>query len=48
MVAEEIEKRLDLSRGDKTKITEIINVTDDSVTEIKITHKSGNVFILRF
>ena len=47
MAAEEIERRLDLTRKDKTQITEILNTSGDSITEVKITFKSGNIFYLR-
>jgi hypothetical protein len=45
-IAEEIEKRLLLSRKDKTCITEILQL-DDAISEIQITFKSGNILILR-
>lgn len=45
-MAEEIERRLEISRKDKTCITEILQM-GDTIEELKITFKSGNIMILR-
>jgi uncharacterized protein YvpB len=47
VMAEEIERRLDLTRKDKTQTTEILNISGDSIVEVKTTFKSGNIIVMR-
>lgn len=47
-MSEEIEKRLSLlPKKDKISLTEIYQIDGDTIEEIRIKFKSGNVIILR-
>lgn len=46
-MAEEIERRLSISRADKRTITEILQTDGDSIKEITIKFVSGNVMVIR-
>jgi hypothetical protein len=46
-IAEEIERRLALSRASKQSLTEICQIDGDSIEELTIKFKSGNILILR-
>ncbi len=46
-MAEEIERRLQISRKDKRSLTEILQVDGDAIQEISITFVSGNILVIR-
>jgi hypothetical protein len=46
-MSEEIEKRLLLSRQDKSSYTEILQIGGDTIDELQITFKSGKIMVLR-
>ncbi len=47
-MAEEIERRLALSRTNKQAMTEIYQLDGDNIEELSIKFKSGDVMVLRF
>jgi len=46
-MSEEIDKRLLMSRGDKSSYTEILQDDGDTIEELRITFKSGKIMVLR-
>jgi len=46
-MAEEVERRLSLSRQDKQQFTEIIQCDGDSIEEIIIKFRSGNIMHIK-
>lgn len=45
-MSEEIERRIAMSGGDKSSITEILDTSNDTVEQIRIYYKSGKILII--